>query len=114
MQCTILVMFWLFVNKVISNPIGRIIACIEQLADGDLTARIQLSGKTELVKLSESLNNMGGNLHKLVSILSGYSRCVWFHGLGVVAQVEYGVGSREFCASLPAFFLWLPQLVRRV
>lgn len=65
-----LILFWLFINRVISNPVSKIITCIEKLSRGDLTARIELTGKTELVKLADSLNSMGTNLQSLVSTLS--------------------------------------------
>lgn len=62
--------FWIFTKKVITTPIQKIVNSINQLADGDLTTRCDLSGKTELVQLSESLNHMGENLHSLINFIS--------------------------------------------
>ncbi len=59
--------FWFFINNIITKPIKKIVDCINQLAKGDLTTRCDLKGKTELVKLTDSLNSMGQNLHQLVS-----------------------------------------------
>ena len=70
---TLLIAFWIFITRMVTNPIGKIVGCINQLAGGDLTVRCELSGKTELVRLSESLNTMTGNLHTLVSMLSKIS-----------------------------------------
>ncbi len=65
--------FWVFIIRMVTNPIGKIVGCINHLADGDLTVRCELSGKTELATLADSLNGMSHNLHKLVSLLSSIS-----------------------------------------
>ena len=69
----LLIAFWIFITRMVTNPIGKIVGCINQLADGDLTVRCELSGKTELARLAESLNAMTENLHTLVSMLSKIS-----------------------------------------
>ena len=69
----LLIAFWIFITRMVTNPIGKIVGCINQLADGDLTVRCELSGKTELARLAESLNTMTENLHTLVSMLSKIS-----------------------------------------
>ena len=69
----LLIAFWIFITRMVTNPIGKIVGCINQLAGGDLTVRCELSGKTELARLAESLNTMTENLHTLVSMLSKIS-----------------------------------------
>ena len=69
----LLIAFWFFITRVVTNPISKIVNSINQLANGDLTVHCELEGKTELARLAESLNSMTKNLHSLVSMLSNIS-----------------------------------------
>ncbi len=65
--------FFFFTDRIISKPISQIVSCINLLAKGDLTARLSLTGKTELARLADSTNEMAENLHHVVSSLSSIS-----------------------------------------
>ncbi len=71
-SCTLFLLFtlWFFVSSFITNPISSILSVINKLASGDLTFRCSLTGKTELITLADSLNNMSQKLNDLVSLLS--------------------------------------------
>ena len=84
----LLIAFWVFITTTVTDPISKIVGCINQLAGGDLTVRCELSGKTELASLAESLNAMTGNLHSLVSMFSKISSNIQQASVMVTTAIE--------------------------
>jgi len=70
---SLLGVLFFFTDRIISRPISKIVSCINLLAQGELTARLSLTGKTELARLADSTNKMAKNLHHVVSSLSSIS-----------------------------------------
>ncbi len=56
-----------FITRSITQPIERAIQLAESVAAGDLTYRIQVSGKDEAARLMTALQNMVENLHRIVT-----------------------------------------------
>ncbi|ASU37868.1 methyl-accepting chemotaxis protein [Herbaspirillum sp. meg3] len=55
-----------WISRVISKPLGAAVEVAQRVADGDLTADIQLAGKDETGQLLQALKGMNDNLLKIV------------------------------------------------
>ncbi|MFL9878581.1 methyl-accepting chemotaxis protein [Herbaspirillum rhizosphaerae] len=55
-----------WISRVISKPLGAAVEVAQRVADGDLTADIQLAGKDETGQLLHALKGMNDNLMKIV------------------------------------------------
>ncbi len=68
----LLVLLWLFAGfyRGVINNIQRIAAGAGQLADGDLTARVQVQGQDEMKDIGEGFNRMALSFNEVISKLS--------------------------------------------
>jgi len=60
----LIVMTFLVTTVFVERPVRRLIAGVRQAGAGDLTVRIPLRGRDELVELASSFNVMAGNLDR--------------------------------------------------
>ncbi len=65
---------WL-VSRTVTGPIKAVVNTIKDIAqgEGDLTRRLPIAGKNEVGELSEWFNTFVGNLHNIISQVSGSS-----------------------------------------
>lgn len=67
----LLLMIWVVVRLRVHVPLGRVIAGVRRIRTGDLSARINLSGKDEFAELAREFDAMTGSLeqarHELAS-----------------------------------------------
>ena len=63
----------LYVLKLFTNPISKMIALTKNVAHGDLTIQCELNGATEIVSVGEDLNEMVQSLKNLVFSISNKS-----------------------------------------
>jgi methyl-accepting chemotaxis protein len=66
----------LFMRSLIVAPIKRTVACIEAVAAGDLTKRIDVSSKDEFGELATHFNSFADRLHDAISQVARSSRDV--------------------------------------
>lgn len=63
------------VSRTVTGPIKAVVNTIKDIAqgEGDLTRRLPIAGKNEVGELSEWFNTFVGNLHNIISQVSGSS-----------------------------------------
>ena len=66
----------LFMSRAIVRPLRQAIRAAEQIARGDLTAEMRVSGSDETAELLRALDEMARNLRQLVSEVSGGAHMV--------------------------------------
>ncbi len=59
------IVFGFFISRTITDSIGELASTAEKLAQGDLSARLDIRGNDELAKLSETFNWMASNLQEI-------------------------------------------------
>ncbi|MEQ8677874.1 MAG: ATP-binding protein [Aggregatilineales bacterium] len=59
------IVFGFFISRTITDSIGELATTAEKIAQGDLTARLDVRGNDELAKLAETFNWMASNLQEI-------------------------------------------------
>lgn len=59
------IVFGFFISRTITDSIRELAITAEKLAEGDLTARLEVRGNDELAKLAETFNWMASNLQEI-------------------------------------------------
>ena len=59
------IVFGFFISRTITDSIGELAITAEKIAQGDLTARLDVRGNDELAKLAETFNWMASNLQEI-------------------------------------------------
>ena len=57
----------IFVSRIISNPMRKLAAAADRIADGDLDVEVEIDTKEEIGKLANAFNKMAENLNDLIS-----------------------------------------------
>jgi len=57
----------IFVSRIISNPMRKLAAAADKIADGDLDVEVDIDTKEEIGKLANAFNKMAENLNDLIS-----------------------------------------------
>jgi methyl-accepting chemotaxis protein-2 (aspartate sensor receptor) len=58
----VLVAVWYGIRHILLNPLGRVIAHIREIAGGDLTKTLTVSGRNEITELANSVDHMQRSL----------------------------------------------------
>jgi len=72
----IFILVLLYVNKTITRPIVKGVEFAKKIANGDLTASVDIKQNDEIGELSDSLNSMSEKLNELVSSLTNASNYI--------------------------------------
>ena len=96
-----LALIWYGIRHVLLNPLATIIGAIREIAAGNLTARIDVSGRNEMSELAQSVQHMQQELITTVSSVREGADAIW-SGTSEIAAGNTDLSSRteEQAASL--------------
>ena len=57
----------IFVSRIISNPMKKLVVVADRIADGDLDVQVDIYTKEEIGNLANAFNRMANNLNELIS-----------------------------------------------
>lgn len=91
----------LLISRSISRPLVRLTSGVNQAAQGDLTARMDVRSKDEVGQLGSAFNTMVENLRMLVFEVQNVARTVTDSSATIVASAEeVGAASEEISHSI--------------
>ncbi|MEM1330800.1 MAG: methyl-accepting chemotaxis protein [Planctomycetota bacterium] len=82
----------------VMTPLRRVISCLPKIADGDLTARVDLSTRDEFGELSEAFDRCIGTLQNTISDVAGSTNRLAAASTQIAAAAEElatGAGQQE-------------------
>jgi methyl-accepting chemotaxis protein len=59
-------LFGIMVSRMISKPVGKLVAAADRIADGDLNMHIDIDSKDEIGQLGEAFRKMSDNLNEIM------------------------------------------------
>ena len=90
-----------FISRAITKPLSEAVKIANQLADGDLTAKIEVDGKDETAQLLDAMKSMVGKLGQVISEVRGAASSLSSASEEVSATAQnMSQGSSEQAASV--------------
>jgi methyl-accepting chemotaxis protein-2 (aspartate sensor receptor) len=83
---------FVFLRRIVIEPLGRATAAAQSLAQGDLTARLKIDRQDEVGVLMQSMNNIGSGLASVVQAVRSGSESV------ATASAEIAQGNHDLSA----------------
>jgi methyl-accepting chemotaxis protein-2 (aspartate sensor receptor) len=83
---------FVFLRRIVIEPLGRATAAAQALAQGDLTARLKIDRQDEVGALMQSMNNIGSGLAGVVQAVRSGSQSV------ATASAEIAQGNHDLSA----------------
>lgn len=74
----ILMVVWYGIRHTLLNPLARVIAHIREIASGNLTTSLTVSGRNEIGELASTVDHMQRSLIETVTTGAGRFRCDLF------------------------------------
>lgn len=89
----VLVGVWYGIRAILLNPLGRVIAHIREIASGDLTKTLTISGRNEITELASSVDHMQRSLTDTVTNVRQGSDAI-YTGTSEIAMGNNDLSSR--------------------
>ena len=89
----VLVAVWYGIRHILLNPLGRVIAHIREIAGGDLTKTLTVSGRNEITELANSVDHMQRSLIETVANVRNGSEAI-YTGTSEIAMGNNDLSSR--------------------
>ncbi|POZ19473.1 methyl-accepting chemotaxis protein II [Lelliottia aquatilis] len=89
----VLVGVWYGIRAILLNPLGRVIAHIREIASGDLTKTLAISGRNEITELASSVDHMQRSLTDTVTNVRQGSDAI-YTGTSEIAMGNNDLSSR--------------------
>ncbi|CAM4171714.1 MULTISPECIES: methyl-accepting chemotaxis protein II [Lelliottia] len=89
----VLVGVWYGIRAILLNPLGRVIAHIREIASGDLTKTLDISGRNEITELASSVDHMQRSLTDTVTNVRQGSDAI-YTGTSEIAMGNNDLSSR--------------------
>jgi methyl-accepting chemotaxis protein-2 (aspartate sensor receptor) len=85
--------FWYGIRHILLNPLGRVITHIREIANGDLTQTLVISGRNEITELASSVDHMQRSLVETVANVRQGSDAI-YTGTSEIAMGNNDLSSR--------------------
>ena len=107
----IAIMLAIFISRMISGSMKKIIFAAERIAEGDLTAEVDIDSKDEIGDLAKAFKKMGNNLDEVLSGINAASEQV-SSGAGQLSEssVSLSQGASEQASSIEELTASLEQI----
>ncbi len=89
----VLVAVWYGIRHILLNPLGRVIAHIREIASGDLTKTLAVSGRNEITELANSVDHMQRSLIDTVANVRSGTDAI-YTGTSEIAMGNNDLSSR--------------------